>query len=140
MRTRSGAARDLALELGAHSAGDVHEPPDEPFDAAILFAPAGELVPVALEALDSGGTLSVAGIHLSEVPALTYDRHLFHERVLRSVTANTRADGREFLRAAAMHRVRATVTPYPFERADAALDDLAAGRVRGAAVLRMPQH
>ncbi|NGN67982.1 zinc-dependent alcohol dehydrogenase family protein [Streptomyces sp. A7024] len=134
--TRSAAARQLALELGAASAGAPDSAPAGSLDAALLFAPAGELVPRALEALDAGGTLSIAGIHVTEIPALDYDRHLFRERTLRSVTANTRADGRAFLRAAAEHGVRATVTPYPFDRADAALDDLAAGRVRGVAVLQ----
>ncbi|MEU5641567.1 zinc-binding alcohol dehydrogenase family protein [Streptomyces milbemycinicus] len=135
--TRSAAARALALELGASSARDAYDRPPEPLDAAILFAPVGDLVPVALEALDGGGTLSVAGIYLSDIPPLNYERHLFHERTLRSVTANTREDGREFLNAAAAHRLRVSVTPYPFERADAALDDLAADRVQGVAVLRM---
>ncbi|MFF7654523.1 zinc-dependent alcohol dehydrogenase family protein [Streptomyces sp. NPDC007983] len=133
--TRSADARALALELGAASARGADERPPEPLDAAILFAPAGELVPVALEALDAGGTLSVAGIHLSDIPALVYERHLFHERTLRSVTANTREDGREFLTAAAAHHIRATVTPYPFAHADTALDDLAHDRVNGVAVL-----
>ncbi|MET7904113.1 zinc-binding alcohol dehydrogenase family protein [Streptomyces sp. NPDC005355] len=137
--TRSAAARELALQLGAASAGGAYDRPPEPLDAAILFAPAGELVPVALEALDAGGTLSIAGIYLSDIPALHYERHLFRERTLRSVTANTRDDGREFLATAAEHRIRATVTPYPFDRADAALDDLAADRVNGVAVLTMPR-
>nr|WP_174248348.1 zinc-dependent alcohol dehydrogenase family protein [Streptomyces hoynatensis] len=136
--TRSPAARALALELGAAWAGGTDERPPEPLDAAILFAPAGDLVPVALAALDGGGTLSVAGIHLSAIPPLDYARHLFRERSLRSVTANTREDGREFLAAAAAHGIRTTVSPYPFEEADRALDDLAAGRVSGAAVLRLP--
>ncbi|MFG2878992.1 zinc-dependent alcohol dehydrogenase family protein [Streptomyces sp. NPDC048337] len=136
--TRSPAARALALELGATSAGDALAGPPEPLDAAILFAPAGALVPVALEALDRGGTLSIAGIHLSDVPPLDYQRHLFRERTVRSVTANTRRDGRAFLAAATEHRLRPVLTPYDFAQADTALDDLAAGRVRGAAVLRMP--
>jgi alcohol dehydrogenase, propanol-preferring len=138
--TRSAAARELALGLGAASAGAAHDRPPEPLDAAVLFAPVGELVPVALEALDAGGTLSIAGIYLSDVPVLDYARHLFRERTVRSVTANTRADGREFLATAATHRIRATVTPYPFDRADAALDDLAADRVNGVAVLTMPRQ
>jgi propanol-preferring alcohol dehydrogenase len=95
-------------------------------------------VPVALAALDQQGTLAVAGIHLSDVPALDYQRHLFRERTLTSVTANTRTDGEELLALAARLRVRATTTPYPFELADRALDDLAGGRVTGAAVLTMP--
>ena len=136
--TRAPAARQLALDLGAASAADSAAAPPEPLDSAILFAPAGDLVPIALEALGSGGTLSIAGIHLSAIPPLDYQRHLFRERSVRSVTANTRRDGREFLAAAARHRVTPTVQVYPFTRADTALDDLAADRVNGAAVLRMP--
>jgi len=136
--TRSAAARELALSLGAASAGDAFTGPPEPLDAAILFAPSGALVPPALEALDSGGTLSIAGIHLTDVPSLRYRRHLFRERGIRTVTANTRADGRRFLAYAAEHRLRTTLTPYDFADADRALDDLAAGRVDGVAVLRMP--
>ncbi len=135
--TRSSEARRLALELGAASAAGVDEPPPEPLDAAILFAPAGGLVPVALEALDPGGTLAVAGIHLSTIPPLDYQRHLFDERQVRSVTANTRADGVEFLAVAAEIPIRVTTVPYPFAAADRALDDLAHDRFAGAGVLRM---
>ena len=135
--TRDAAARELALELGAASAGGAADPPPVPLDAAILFAPVGELVLPALGALEQGGTLAVAGIHLSEIPALDYQRHLFRERTLTSVTSNTRADGEEFLRLAARLGVRATVTPYPFDRAGDALRDLASGEVRGAAVLSL---
>jgi D-arabinose 1-dehydrogenase-like Zn-dependent alcohol dehydrogenase len=110
-------------------------PPPEPLDAAVLFAPNGGLVPVALRALDRGGTLAVAGIYLSDIPALNYERELFQERTLRSVTSNTREDGRALLAVAASHRLRVTVTPYQMARADEALADLAAGRVTGAAVL-----
>ena len=133
--TRSEAARRHALALGAHSAGPASGAPPEPLDAAILFAPAGELVPVALEALDRGGTLAVAGIHMSDVPPLDYRRHLFLERELRSVTANTRADGEEFLSVAGRLGVTVTTTSYPLDEADRALTDLAADRVTGAAVL-----
>jgi alcohol dehydrogenase, propanol-preferring len=133
--TRSPRARELALELGAASAGGATAPPPEPLDAAILFAPAGELVPVALAALDRGGILAVAGIHLSDIPALNYQRHLFQERTLRSVTANTRQDGAEFLEMAARIGLRVTVSRYPISAADRALADLAADRVNGAAVL-----
>lgn len=135
--TRSPDAQELARSLGAASAGDAYDPPPEPLDAAILFAPVGDLVPVALAALDRGGTLSVAGIHLSDVPVLNYQRHLFQERTLRSVTANTRRDGREFLDLAGRYRLRVTTTRYPFDQAPAALADLAADRVTGAAVLDM---
>jgi propanol-preferring alcohol dehydrogenase len=136
--TRGAAARALALELGAASAGGAYDRPPVPLDAAVLFAPVGDLVPVALAALDRGGTLAIAGIHLSDVPALGYQEHLFKERTLTSVTANTRADGVELLRLAAMLRLRPRTTEYPFDQASAALDDLAAGRVTGSAVLTMP--
>ncbi|MEU5208597.1 zinc-dependent alcohol dehydrogenase family protein [Streptomyces sp. NPDC020742] len=133
--TRSEQARTLALGLGAASAGDAYDRPPEPLDAAILFAPVGDLVPVALEALDRSGTLAVAGIHLTDIPVLNYQRHLFQERNLRSVTSNTREDGREFLATAARVGIQVTVSPYPLRRAPEALADLAADRVHGAAVL-----
>jgi propanol-preferring alcohol dehydrogenase len=133
--TRSASARRLALGLGAASAVDADERPPEPLDSAILFAPAGRLVPVALSALDRGGTLAIAGIHLSDIPALSYEEHLFQERTVRSVTANTRDDGRTLLALAQRHRLEVAVTPYPFAEADRALRDLAAGRVNGVAVL-----
>jgi alcohol dehydrogenase, propanol-preferring len=133
--TRSAQGRRLALELGAASAGSSDDPPPEPLDSAVLFAPAGELVPVAMRALDQGGTLAVAGIHLSDIPRLGYAEELFREKQLRSVTANTRADGDEFLRLAVALGVQATVTPHPLADADRVLADLAAGHVTGAAVL-----
>ncbi|MDO8121471.1 zinc-binding alcohol dehydrogenase family protein [Isoptericola sp. b490] len=135
--TRAAESRRLALELGCASAQGAADPPPEPLDAAILFAPAGELVPVALEALAPGGTLAVAGIHLSRIPPLDYQRHVFHEKELRSVEANTRADGRELLALAGRIGMRATVTRVPFAEADRALDDLRADRVTGAEVLVM---
>jgi alcohol dehydrogenase, propanol-preferring len=131
--TRGEAARQLALELGAASATE--DRPPEPLDAAILFAPVGDLVPPALEALDRGGTLAIAGIHLSDIPMLDYQRHLFQEREIRSVTANTRDDAKAFLRFAAEHPIRTSTAPYPLDHAGRALADLAAGRVTGAAVL-----
>ncbi len=133
--TRSAEAQRLATSLGASSVGGAYEEPPEPLDAAILFAPVGELVPVALAALDRGATLAIAGIHLSDVPPLVYADHLFQERQVRSVTANTRADGEEFLSIAARMAIRPTTSPYPLERADDALADLAHDRVTGAAVL-----
>ncbi|MFC6087533.1 zinc-binding alcohol dehydrogenase family protein [Sphaerisporangium aureirubrum] len=135
--TRSEKARDLAIDLGAASAGDAYDPPPEPLDAAILFAPIGDLVPIALKALDRGGTLAIAGIHLTDIPTLNYQHHLFNERTVRSVTANTRTDGRAFLDLAARHPLSVTTTEYPFDEADQALADLAADRVNGAAVLRI---
>jgi alcohol dehydrogenase, propanol-preferring len=133
--TRSTAARQLALDLGAASAGDAYDRPPEPLDSAILFAPVGALVPTALESLDRGGTLAIAGIHLSDIPSLQYQAHLFQERQIRSVTANTRADGEAFLAVAAEVPVRPVTQRYPVEGAPDALADLAADRVNGAAVL-----
>lgn len=135
--TRSEEAQRLALELGATFAGGADDVPPEPLDSAILFAPAGGLVPAALRALDRGGTLAIAGIHLSDIPPLNYAAELFQERQLRSVTANTRADGEEFFRIAAEIPIRPTTVPYPFSAADQALLDLAEDRITGAAVLRM---
>ncbi|MCP2288386.1 alcohol dehydrogenase, propanol-preferring [Nocardia amikacinitolerans] len=133
--TRGAAARELADELGAASVQGAADVPPEPLDSAILFAPAGELVPVALEALDAGGTLALAGIHLSDIPPLNYQRHLFRERQLRSVTSNTRTHAREFLTFAEHHRLHVSTHRYALERADHALNDLANGRFDGAAVL-----
>jgi propanol-preferring alcohol dehydrogenase len=133
--TRGEGNRRLAAELGADSVGGAADPAPEPLDGAILFAPAGELVPVALRALDRGATLAVAGIWLSDIPALDYAGELFQERRLRSVTANTRRDGEEFLVLAERLRVRATTVGYPMDEAPRALADLAHGRFAGAAVL-----
>ncbi|TMQ93672.1 zinc-dependent alcohol dehydrogenase family protein [Actinomadura soli] len=133
--TRSPAARELARELGASWAGDSFDAAPVPLDSAIIFAPAGELVPAALERLDRGGTCAIAGIHLSDVPSLDYQRHLFQERQVRSVTANTRADGEEFLTLAARLDVAVTTREYALDDADRALADLAADRFTGAAVL-----
>ena len=135
--TRSEKARRLALDLGATFAGAADEEPPDRLDSAILFAPAGGLVPPALRALDRGGTLAVAGIHLSDIPSLNYEAELFQERQLRSVTANTRADGEEFLRIAAEIPLRPTTVAYPFDAAGRALRDLAEDRVTGAAVVRV---
>ena len=136
--TRGEGARRLALELGAASAAGAADEPPVPLDGAILFAPVGELVPTALAALGQGGTLAVAGIHLSDIPTLDYQRHLFRERTLTSVTANTRSDGEELLALAAAIGVRPRVTIYGFADADRALQDLSEGAVTGAAVLAMP--
>lgn len=133
--TRGEDAQRLALDLGASSTQGAYDRPPEALDSAILFAPVGDLVPTALEALDAGGTLAVAGIHLTDIPTLNYQRHLFRERTIRSVTANTRRDAHDFLAFAGEHRVHVATTPYPLDRADRALADLSAGRFAGAAVL-----
>lgn len=133
--TREPEARRLALELGAASAGEAYASPPAPLDAAIIFAPVGDLVPVALSALDRGGTLALAGIHMTDTPPLDYRRHLFHERQVRSVEANTRDDAVEFLSFAGRHRLQVTTTSYRLGDALVALRDLEAGRFPGAAVL-----
>jgi len=133
--TRPGddAAQSLARELGAVWAGAVGERPDE-LDAAIIFAPAGELVPEALATVAKGGTVVCAGIHMSAVPSFPYEL-LWGERVLRSVAHLTRNDGHELFRAVADHPVTTTVEVFPLSEADLALDRLRSGAVRGAAVL-----
>jgi propanol-preferring alcohol dehydrogenase len=133
--TRGARARELAMELGAASAQGAADRPPVPLDAAILFAPVGDLVLPAMAALDRGGTLAVAGIHLSDIPVLNYQRHLFQERQIRSVTSNTRADARAFLDFAGRHHIEVTTPEYPLAEADRALTDLSSGEIAGAAVL-----
>jgi propanol-preferring alcohol dehydrogenase len=135
--TRAEADRELARRLGAASVQNSFDPSPVKLDSAILFAPVGDLVPPGLAALDRGGTLATAGIYLTDIPPLNYEQHLFQERNLRSVTSNTRGDAQEFLTLAARLRIKVATTPYPFDRADQALADLAADRFNGAAVLRM---
>jgi alcohol dehydrogenase, propanol-preferring len=135
--TRAAEHAGLARSLGAAWVGRPDEPAPVALDAAVVFAPAGGLVPVALRALDRGGTLALAGIHMSAIPGLDYARDLFYERTVRSVTANTRADAEAFLGLAAEIPVRTATEPVPFERAAEALARLARGEVRGAAVLEV---
>src|SRR5438270_885134 len=135
--TRGDDAQRLALELGAASAQGAADAAPEPLDAAILFAPVGTLVPPALEALDRGGTLSIAGIYLTDIPSLNYERDLFDERELTSVTANTRADGEAFLDIAARIPIETMTAVYPFDEADRALADLAHDPLTGVGVLRI---
>lgn len=135
--TRSPTARRQALRLGCASAQGSEDAPPEPLDAALLFAPVGTLVPTALRALDRGGTLAIAGIHLSDVPSLRYEQHMFYEKRVVSTTANTRQDGEQFLRVAADIPISVVTTPYDFDDADTALADLAHDRVDGAAVLHV---
>ncbi len=134
VRAGDEAARRFALELGAEWAGDSASPPPEELDAAILFAPAGELVPAALSAVAKGGTVVCAGIHMSDIPGFPY-RILWGERVLRSVANLTRGDGEAFMALAPRVPVHTEVEPYSLEAANEALDRLRSGRVRGAAVL-----
>jgi alcohol dehydrogenase, propanol-preferring len=133
--SRGAGDRDLAHDLGAAWVGGPEARPPVRLDSAIVFAPAGPLVPVALAALERGGTLALAGIHMSDVPTLNYQQHLFLERDLRTVTSNTRRDGEELLALAARLGVRAHVTTYGFAETDQALQDLAAGELSGSAVI-----
>jgi propanol-preferring alcohol dehydrogenase len=124
----------LASELGAAWVGDASEPPPVKLDASIVFAPAGELVPPALEALDKGGVLVLGGIHMSPIPSFDYSL-VYHERVIRSVANNTRADGREFLAEAARIPVRTHVQSFRLEDVNEALIALKHDAIKGAAVL-----
>jgi propanol-preferring alcohol dehydrogenase len=133
--SRGGLHRELAESLGASWVGASEDPPPVALDAAILFAPAGELVPHAMCALDRGGVLAIAGIHLSDLPPLRYQEHLFQEREIRSVTANTREDGRALLKLAAEIPITSHTRSYPLAAANEALEDLKSDRIRGAAVL-----
>jgi len=134
--TRAGdtATQDFARQLGAVWAGASEEPPPEPLEAAIIFAPVGGLVPLALKALARGGTVVCAGIHMSDIPSFPYEL-LWEERSLRSVANLTRRDGQEMLAIAPQADVRTHVTTYPLERAGNALEDLRAGAFTGAAVI-----
>lgn len=133
--SRGGVHREFAEELGADWIGEASQKPPAPLDAAILFAPAGNLVPPIMESLGRGGVLAIAGIHLSDIPPLNYERHLFYEREIRSVTANTRADGEEFLRIAGAIPVRSATIAMPLEQANRALQMLKHDELRGAAIL-----
>jgi len=134
--TRDARHQRLALELGAQWAGGTLDQAPVPLHAAIVFAPAGEIVPAALKALRKGGTLALAGIHMSPIPRLDYDL-LYHERVLRSVANNTREDGEEFLKVAAEIPIRTQVEVFPLEQANRALNALKNDAIRGAAVLEV---
>lgn len=133
--TRGKDAQKFALELGCASAQGAYDPSPVPLDASILFSPAGQMVPNALANLAPGGTLALAGIHLSDVPVLNYQQHLFHEKVVTSVESNTRRDGEEFLTLAARLGIKAQVTTYPFEEALTALRRVKQGNLDGACVL-----
>ena len=131
------AHRKLARDLGAVWVGGAAEAPPDKLHGAIIFAPAGELVPPALRALDRGGTLALAGIHMTSIPTIDYDRELFGERTIRSVTANTKQDGLDLLREAAAIPIRPHTQRFRLEEANQALQQLKAGTVQGAAVLTM---
>lgn len=136
--TRGEKHRQLAREMGAVWVGERPEEMPVEVDSAIIFAPAGELVPPALERLKKGGTLALAGIHMTPIPAMDYDRYVFYERDIRSVTCNTREDGQELLAEAAEIPIRPHTTLYPLEEANRALQDLKADRINGTGVLVIP--
>jgi propanol-preferring alcohol dehydrogenase len=133
--TREPGHRALAASLGAAWVGDLRDPMPHRTDGTIIFAPAGELVPVALGNLARGGTLALAGIYMTPIPRLEYEADLFYERGIRSVTANTRADGVELLTEAARGSVRLTTTEFPLEVANQALELLKQGAISGSGVL-----
>jgi propanol-preferring alcohol dehydrogenase len=135
--SRGGVHRDLAERLGADWIGGADERAPASLDAAILFAPAGNLVLPAMEALDRGGILAIAGIYLSPVPELDYEKHLFYEREIRSVTANTRADAEEFLKVAGEVPVRTHTVAFGLSEANVALKMLKHDEIQGAGVLRI---
>jgi len=133
--TRGESHRRLAREMGAAWVGQRAEDMPVKVDSAIVFAPAGELVPTALSRLEKGGTLALAGIYMTPIPPMDYEAHLFYERNIHSVTANTRADGRELLAEAAEIPIRPHTTTYPLSHANRALQDLKADRINGTGVL-----
>ncbi len=138
--TRAGdrEAQEFALRLGATWAGASHELPPQPLEAAIIFAPAGDLVPAALRALEKGGMVVCGGIHMTDIPAFPYDL-LWEERAIRSVANLTRRDGQEFLALAPQVPVRTEVQLFELDQANEALDALRTGRITGAAVLRIQE-
>ncbi len=133
--SRGGTHQELARELGAEWIGSAEETPPAPLDAAILFAPAGNLVLPAMNALDRGGILAIAGIYLTPIPILDYEKHLFYEKEIRSVTANTRVDGKEFLEIAGKIPILTHTVPMPLAEANRALQMLKMDQLKGAAVL-----
>ena len=135
--TRSPGHQELARQLGAAWVGQAQETPPAPLDSAVIFAPAGNLVPEALRALNKGGTLALAGIYMSQVPPLDYEKHLYYEKTVRSVTASTRRDGEELLQLAAAIPIHTQVQQFPLSEANKALQLLKAGKINGAAVLAL---
>lgn len=133
--TRGKKHRELAESMDATWVGSSQEKPPKKFTSAIIFAPAGELVPIALESLEKGGTVSLAGIHMSDVPPLNYNKHLFYERTIRSVTSNTREDGKELMKLAQEIPLKPKVQAYDFKEANGALIELKEDRIQGSGVL-----
>ncbi|AEB10262.1 zinc-dependent alcohol dehydrogenase family protein [Desulfobacca acetoxidans] len=133
--TRSPGHQELARKLGAAWVGQAQDLPPAPLDSAIIFAPAGSLVPEALRVLDKGGVLALAGIYMSQIPSLDYEKHLYYEKTVRSVTASTRRDGEELLRLAAEIPIHTETQVFDLAEANKALQLIKAGKINGAAVL-----
>jgi propanol-preferring alcohol dehydrogenase len=136
--TRDVRHQKFALQLGAEWAGDTFDEPPKKLDAALVFAPAGEIVPAALKALKKGGVLVLGGIHMSAIPSFPYEL-LYQERMIRSVANNTRQDGKDFLKVAAEIPIRTHVQIFPLQEANRALNALKNDAIPGAAVLRIGQ-
>ena len=137
--TRGSGHQEFARELGAAWVGQAQDIPPAALDSAIIFAPAGNLVPEALRALNKGGTLALAGIYMSQIPPLDYEKHLYYEKSIRSVTASTRQDGEELLQLAAAIPIRTQTQQFPLAEANQALQLLKAGKINGAGVLAVEQ-
>lgn len=135
--SRGDKHRQLAEQLGADWTGRIEEPVPEKLDAGIIFAPAGELVPPALAHLEKGATMALAGIYMSDIPFLNYDKHLYHEKNLRSVANSTRRDGFELMQLAGEIGIQTTTQEFALEEVNHALQLLKAGKVNGAAVLKI---
>lgn len=135
--TRGEDAKKFALKLGAKSVNGAYDLPPVKLDSSIIFAPVGDIVPKALEGLKPGGTLALAGIHMTDVPQISYQEHIFHEKNLTSVESNTRSDGEHFLTLADRLGIEPKTTPYPFEKADEALRYVSKGDIKGACVLKI---
>lgn len=137
--TRGKDAQKFALQLGCASAQGAYDPSPVPLDSSIIFAPVGDMVLPALASLVPGGTLALAGIHMSDIPAMNYQRAIFHEKTLTSVESNTRRDGEEFLTLADRLAIHPAVSEYPLEKADEALRTVKRGDIKGACVLRVSE-
>ena len=136
--TRSKEHRELAERLGAVWTGTVFDKPPEKQDSAVIFAPAGEVVPPALDNLEKGGTCALAGIYMTPIPELDYDKHLYYEKTLRSVTASTRKDGEDLLNIAAEIPIKPETTLFPMKDANKVLKLLKDSNINGAGVLDIP--
>ncbi|KPK75575.1 MAG: hypothetical protein AMJ79_10875 [Phycisphaerae bacterium SM23_30] len=135
--SRSAEHRKLAQQLGAAWTGRIDDQLPKKLHGSIIFAPAGQLVPPALEHLEKAGTCALAGIYMSQVPPLDYEKHLYHEKTLRSVANSTRRDGRELMKLAGEIKLETTTQPFPLEKVNQALQLLKAGKINGAAVLKI---